>query len=989
MTTLLVLTLMSALLIGFTAVIMGDQRFRLIDRDRSRAFYAAMAGLEKMTADLGNLFFVNVAPTPAQVANLTVAPPALADTAFVRADGTSGYTITAGAPSVQTISSGPYQGLMALLTLYSMDVTARTTTGGDVHLQRQTETVAIPVFQFGMFSDVDLSFFAGPNFDFGGRIHTNANLFLSEGAGGTLTLRDKVTAVREIIRNRLQNGVAIGTSGHTGPVSMAKSTNSFRNLLAGAPGEGSVVDGAGPPMSAVNEPTWHTVSLSTYNGYIRNGRTGARPLNLPVLTLGGANVAIIQRAPANENVANPLMFAERFFSQTSVRILLSDNAADITGLPGVTAAAPVLLDGDWVAAPPAGYGPVDATHPPIATSRGPNSSTITAAVAAGAALINVTNNAGTHSFKPVITLQGVPVTCTGKTALTFTGCVGTPAAPNAAPVTWRNAATTLTAATAAGAATINVVATAAFVPQPFWLATVAGAGQPANNLVQCTGYTPTTFTGCAGTPAAPNNAVFTSNALSNAGTGTIGGFIKIEIQNAALAWQDVTLQILNYGIGGPNLAGGGQICDDPTPNAILRIQRLRDNAQNGANGGGCNYASVGGAGAVTRTSTDFWPNTLFDTREAVYRDVAPAGNALVLGGVMHYISLDVRNLSRWLQCVNGAVPGGSYGPPVVCSGTNAKLHDNNGYSVYFSDRRNNRDAANAETGEFGWEDFVNPASATGAPNNVADLGENVNGNVDGGGNPILDIYGRLPAYNGVSGAVPPGALAPLDGNARPTTLVSSGQAIVNRALHFRRALKLINGGLGNIVMPGLTVASENPVYVQGNWNMAAWPQVAQAGDNHAATSVIADSVTLLSNAWSDNISYTQPYLPGNRVRSAQTFYRLAIISGKGPAFPQPPQPVPGGAANPWDFGTDGGAHNFLHFLEGGGNTVNYAGSIATFYFNRQAVGTYKCCNTVYAPPTRNFAFDIGFLNPALLPPGTPVFRDLNTIGFFVENRPGR
>ena len=42
-------------------------------------------------------------------------------------------------------------------------------------LQRQVELVAIPVFQFGVFSNTDLSFFNGPPFDFGGRVHTNGN----------------------------------------------------------------------------------------------------------------------------------------------------------------------------------------------------------------------------------------------------------------------------------------------------------------------------------------------------------------------------------------------------------------------------------------------------------------------------------------------------------------------------------------------------------------------------------------------------------------------------------------------------------------------------------------------------------------------------------------------------------------------------------------------------------------------------------------------
>jgi hypothetical protein len=51
------------------------------------------------------------------------------------------------------------------------------------------------------------------------------------------------------------------------------------------------------------------------------------------------------------------------------------------------------------------------------------------------------------------------------------------------------------------------------------------------------------------------------------------------------------------------------------------------------------------------------------------------------------------------------------------------------------------------------------------------------------------------------------------------------------------------------------------------------------------------------------------------------------------------------------------------------------------YYNRQGTGLYKCCNTVYSPPTRGYNFDSEFLTPALLPPRTPLFRDVNTTGF--------
>ena len=54
-----------------------------------------------------------------------------------------------------------------------------------------------------------------------------------------------------------------------------------------------------------------------------------------------------------------------------------------TGLPGITATAPVSLDGNWTTTPPnngAAYGPVDATHPPIARTPGLYTSTVNANV---------------------------------------------------------------------------------------------------------------------------------------------------------------------------------------------------------------------------------------------------------------------------------------------------------------------------------------------------------------------------------------------------------------------------------------------------------------------------------------------------------------------------------------------------------------------------------------------------------------------------------
>jgi hypothetical protein len=186
------------------------------------------------------------------------------------------------------------------------------------------------------------------------------------------------------------------------------------------------------------------------------------------------------------------------------------------------------------------------------------------------------------------------------------------------------------------------------------------------------------------------------------------------MQRADDTWTDVTLEILNLGTAGRNLsvvAGGALTCGQPAPNnAVLRLERIR----NTPFGGVAAPAPAGqscGTGSVN--PNDYWPNVLYDTREGNQRDnIATATLTMELGGVMHFIELDVANLSRWFRGQIGA------------SGAAAKSV--NGYTVYFSDRRTNRNAANQETGEYGFEDVVNPADVNGVPNGQLNGGEDVN-----------------------------------------------------------------------------------------------------------------------------------------------------------------------------------------------------------------------------------------------------------------------
>ncbi len=228
-------------------------------------------------------------------------------------------------------------------------------------MRRTLQTVAVPVFQFGLFSENDLSFFAGPDFNFGGRVHTNANVYLASGNGTTLTLADRVTAVGEVIRTNLSNGWDTNTN-YTGTVRVIRAAPAtFRNL---ARTEGSLVTN-NPAVQ--NEPNWTTLSVGTYASNIRNGRTGARRLDLPLVSQGARPVDLIRRPAqnSNENVgAARLIYDQRFFGMAAVRILLSDTAAEIQSLPTVTQGPqPVPLFG---AGPVLNYAP---GVPPAARGR--------------------------------------------------------------------------------------------------------------------------------------------------------------------------------------------------------------------------------------------------------------------------------------------------------------------------------------------------------------------------------------------------------------------------------------------------------------------------------------------------------------------------------------------------------------------------------------------------------------------------------------------
>jgi hypothetical protein len=1018
LTTLLILMIVSALLVGMFASVNSDVRATAIDRDQTQAYAAAHAGLEKLTSTLAQLFAADFSPSKDQILALNATPPALSGFEFREPGGSagSGYKVSfskvdgSGNPLPEdvngsNITSGPYKGLKGIITKYPITITARSVTGNsEVRLRRELQTVAVPVFQFGVFSETDLTFYAGDNFDFGGRVHTNGNLFLSNLYGKSLTFTDRITAVKEVFRAHLSNGQSVASNFFTGNVVIPTAIGSpGRNLKYTGPNEASIT--SAPNATPTLNTNWTSISTGTYKSIIRNGLTGAKVLNLPLVSQGATPIDIIRRPPANENTTNLPVYQQRMYSQASLRILLSDRTADIAGLPGIdTSVDPLPLD--WAGGVPAGYS-VDATHPPLARAVGPfatapafASSSSTSGTSPNMTItLSGSSNVPTEMRLPAdLTIGGQgPIACTGKTSTQLIGCTGFTSLGminNGSAVTGTFTDGTysqpVSTTTSGGInitslvtpVTINVTSTLAFSKRYFWANSTDTHPTPQNSvLVTCTGYSTTarTLTGCAwsGNSAPGNNYIMSTNSVVTQGAAQIGGFIKIERQSSSGVWTDVTMEILNLGIAAPNQEGtvcasGGST--DPTPFAIIRLQRHRDNG-----GGTCDYFQ-------SLNPHDYWPLQLYDAREGNFRDVATSGSGsgMRVGGVMGYVALDVRNLALWFAGTIGT------------TGTSA--WNNNGYIVYFSDRRGNHNedatpTANVETGEYGFEDFVNPANADGAPNNSLDGGttgaENVN-ELSVPTNTTRETYGEDPAD--CTGCNVFDAAWPnlYNSNVRPWHYFTStnggnpGIARVNRPVLFRRGLKLINGGIvsgvNQLPTAGLTVASENPVYVQGNYNATT----ANNAEPNVPAAILADAVTLLSNNWSDYMSFRYPNSATTR-NATTTGFRFGVIAGKGKSFDWP------SAGSPhFLFGTDGGVGNFLRLLEDWnitGVSINYRGSIVSLFHSRQAVGTFKYGPNVYDYGDRNFNFDSDFLLPSLLPPGTPMFRDVNTLTFRQILRP--
>ena len=1109
---LMMLLLLSGIAIGLMMMVNTEGKVGGTDLQNNAAYHSAEGGVEKMTSDLAATFNNALAPSSSDICALglpTTNGPTLPGVTW------KDYQITAGPLGAACpaslvpyqnwghITGGPNQGLYAQIVPINMLATATEPGGQEVSMTRSAQVALIPVFQFGVFSDSDISFYAGSPFDFTGPVHTNGDLYPLAGTGATLTFHSKLSAYGNIIRTQLPNGFA-ASANYAGTVYIPSADGDCTTpgtvvagnctAMAGVTtnsGDGSVT-GAGSSTAQLpatyNGTNWTPFSNGTnleiingnYGSTVANATgTGAVKLKMPFVGGGALPNEIVRRPPAGESPTGSLG-ASREYNMAQIRVLLSDDPTEFQNGTGYSDSQNVRLANLSAAQMQAQYG----------------NTTAAANLEWGIPIASGNFNAATFGTPPsssytfnlyfAAAANVTPSTCTSSTACTMDWPFA-PLSPWGS--TWSS--------TSEGLQPPPASATAPAAPTY----ELPGSGAPALVTGLCPPYSTTVPlaaaavvpTGCPTTAApaypyyAPPNqsgASLYSSASASAWS-LIDGYLRVEYKDSSGIWHPVTNEWLSLGFARGLTAPTSTTPNPINPNAILLLQEPADRSgtgtwptstataptcsattvishvtyctawtgtvpevvndttalANGITGTGGEWAfgltpttTVPGPPASSATPQsltqyNWYPINFYDVREGEARDnaVAAADNSCSTNGVMNAVEIDVGNLAKWLA---GTIAG---------SGGSVDYLAQNGYILYFSDRRGmllNPNGvlpvhpANTKTGDAGTEDVINRSSGPGVPDGVKEAipanrtyspeDDNENGFLDnfGPANFGLGFWGTiatpgaLPTTGNLnlqinSGAHPNPFGADAAGNDNNRIASCASTARKNWVSGARHVLRLVDGSLGNVPQRtdggqtldspgGFTVASENPVYIWGDYNTNAADAAGWAGDTvkfqgdvsgHSAAAVIADAVTLLSSNWKDlnsmgaaTAANAQVTSQANRASGVDGHFRLAIAGGKNMNFLQPTYTAPGAPGN--DFGTDGGVHNFLRYLENwGGQTMYYKGSLVSLFYSTYNTGTFKCCTDVYGVPTRAFHFDLDFTSPGGLPPGTPMFRDVNSLSY--------
>jgi hypothetical protein len=956
-TSILILGMLSAITITVLAVVSRESQIAGSDLKRTQTFYAAAAGIEKMTSDFGAVFQTTSRPTPTQLAAIADGWPRELQTEGFELFNDIGLdwrvlTSMRATQNIQndayprvTVPSGPFNGLSASVAPYILITTARSTDGTEVALSRQMNNYLIPIFQFGMFSNDDLSLHPGAPFSFNGRVHANGNIYVN----GIVSFQDKVTTANELIYDVTRNGVVrvgANVSMQVGAVRVPLTMGSMfggPNIVGATSGQRGYFPDS--PDGTINSG-WESTSVgpatvgvnNQFGGQLQTRTTGGTALKLPMQLNGTSTREIIKRrTPADPQVVRD----SRYHSKSQIRILIDDQNPGLADTSGI----------------PAGQGLALSTFDPIPL---PN-------VAGGGRALWRINDDKSYKDTAATCVQQEQAGAPGQ-ALTVRGV--------------KNASQN-----------VNLNGAATTIP--------AGAGLSGRILIQIVDNT--------GTPHDVTREILSlgmtvgePNAIVNLqrpvwAAFTQGSRDSSAAQNVApdgTAYYNNLIDIVTK----TNIAADGQIQTAPGPTQEATYGYLTGILDDAA--GQPQRADTPPTMTVTDWGTATWsankewnaivPINVYNVREGC---IVSGGCATVYErGITNVVELNMKNLARWLD--------GVYDTNLLAGSgaVSTNIANPNGFTVYVSDRRGDRVkptlnlagvVVDSSNGMVDNEDIY-------GPNGALDPGEDVQTT-----GALVKDTNELPDPAALGGAY--GA----DLTMRALTVA----AWSNPNNYFRRAVRLFNGE--DLILPGgggrlsatlgISFATENMLYIWGNYNTTGIDVAPPAGTsslndstyayhylgNQVPASLVSDAFFPLSKTWSDSCSAMYPENTGKRLadrslpavnpQMSETAVRSGIIAGNNLAA-LAGAPDAGNTAT-GESRLNGGMHNFPRFLERWSARWNFVGSLIPLYRSTQAVGQYNADSTIYGAPIRNWAFDSAFLDPNKLPPSTPQFQYVQPTAF--------
>jgi hypothetical protein len=214
------------------------------------------------------------------------------------------------------------------------------------------------------------------------------------------------------------------------------------------------------------------------------------------------------------------------------------------------------------------------------------------------------------------------------------------------------------------------------------------------------------------------------------------------------------------------------------------------------------------------------------------------------------------------------------------------------------------------------------------------------------------VQGKLPASSGVY----PTILYVADRRTRTSSQLPSVRLVNGTKLP-------ANGGLG------FSVATPNPLYVQGNYNVTTSAGTSTGTNNayEVPAALFSDALTILSANWNDSRSLGKTYSSSDSTYNAtDTTINAAIVTGN----------VVSTGTSATTF--SGGVHNLPRLLEDWATTTGTSAklflntSILCLWQSQIATNQFVNPGTYYNAPNRYYTFDQNFLNPNKVPPGIPV-----------------